>query len=67
VISYPLRGMDDDLWYAAKARAAADRLTVKDIIVMGLQLYVQQGLGAFEKVSKPRLTVATTRPKAASR
>lgn len=41
--AYPLRNIPDDLWHAAKTRALADRVSLRDVIELGLQRYAADG------------------------
>jgi hypothetical protein len=43
---YPLRNIDDDLWLKTKMRVLADGVSIRDVIELGLRLYVARGLEA---------------------
>jgi hypothetical protein len=43
-ISYPLRGIDYELWARMKARAALEGFTIKNVVIALLQYYVKHGL-----------------------
>jgi hypothetical protein len=52
--AYPLRNIPDDLWRAVKVRAMTDAISVRDVILLGLQRYAKDGLPALGKAPEKK-------------
>ncbi len=48
--SYIMRPLDPTFWRKVKARASADEISLKSLILWMLRLYVKHGLTAFEAI-----------------
>jgi hypothetical protein len=46
--TYMMRGVDSELWRTFKAKAAADDLPLRGLLLWFVRLYVRHGLTAFE-------------------
>ncbi|HMF95116.1 MAG TPA: hypothetical protein VKE96_12510 [Vicinamibacterales bacterium] len=45
--AYPLQNVDDTIWQAAKTQSVTDNVTIRQVIILGLERYVARGLEAF--------------------